>query len=309
MENDYFKSSRINPPELTIGLGAYNNARFLGGALEALLSQTFKDFELVISDNASTDETLEIIKKFADNDSRIRVFRQSENIGLVKNFNFLRKQARGEFFMWAACDDRWAPNYVETILSGLEKDPSIVLGFSPFQYVDEEGKSLGSKKQIDFSGSNALIRLLRYFINYDDNMVYGIYRYEKIKDQDFPIWWRENINTPLDCAYPFLAYVLAKGKFQIFGSQALFFKCMKSARHFEPFKQTQKAIQFFLFFLLRKINVAYVQFQDIRYGSSSLMLALIFIPILLLRIAMDMTILFKNIARKNFKKILVIPNS
>jgi glycosyltransferase involved in cell wall biosynthesis len=309
MEISYSNSKDLQPPKLTIGLGVYNDARFLRGGLESLLCQTYNDFELIISDNASTDETPEIIREYANKDSRIRVFRQPKNVGLVRNFNFLRKQARGEYYMWAACDDRYSPDYVKTVICGMENDSTIVLGFTPYQFIDEAEKTFGGEKRFDFSGGTAFIRLLRFFFLYDDGTVYGIFRHKAIKNLDFPIWWGKNANTPLDPGYAFLTFILATGKFQLYGTQPMFFNCIKAAEHFQPFKQERKAIQFLLFFLLRKINVAYVQFLNIWHGSSSLLLALTFIPILLLRIAMDLIILITNIARKNFRKILSIPNS
>jgi hypothetical protein len=199
--------------------------------------------------------------------------------------------------MWSACDDRFSPDFVETIIEGMKKDPLVILGFSPFQLVDEDGNAIGEPKRIDFSGSNAVIRLLRYFYRYDDNMVYGIYRLTAIKDIDFPIWWSNNSKSPLNTGYAFLAFVLARGDFRSYGSQPLFFKCIKKTEHFQPFKQQNQNLQFLFFFLLRKINVAWVQFVNIGQGSNFL-IAVIMIPILALRIVLDSAILVRNVIRK-----------
>jgi glycosyltransferase involved in cell wall biosynthesis len=297
MALDPVEGNSSKPPLLTIGLGAYNNAHFLRGAIESILAQTFTDFELVISDNASTDDTAGIIREYALKDNRIRSIRQPQNIGLIRNFNFLRRQASSEFFMWAACDDRFSQDFVETIIQGMKKDPLVILGFSPFQLVDEDGNALGEPKHNDFSGSNVVIRLLRYFYRYDDNMVYGIYRLGAIRDIDFPIWWFRNACSPYNTGFAFLAYVMARGDFRLYGNHPLFFKCIKKFEHFQPFKQQNQNLQFLFFFLLRKINVAWVQFVNIGQGSNFL-LAIIMIPILALRIVLDSAILVRNVIRK-----------
>ena len=145
-------------------------------------------------------------------------------------------------------------------------------------------------------------RLLKYFTLYDDGMVYGIYRYAAIKDQDFPIWWGMNKKTPLNTGYAFLTFVLARGQFKLFNEEPLWFNCIKTVEHYQPFKQNHRPVEYFLFFLLRKINVACVQFNNIRRGSRSILLAIVMIPVLILRVVADIFILLKNIVIKVSKK-------
>lgn len=280
---------------MTIALGVYNESKFLPGALDGLLSQTFTDFDLVISDNASTDDSLQIIKKYAEKDPRIRFVQQSENIGLVRNFNLLAKQGLGEYFMWAACDDRWSPDYVKTIIDGLDKDTSIILGFSPYQFIHENGERDGNIRIFDYSGKNAFIRLFRFFFSYDDGMTYGIYRYSAIRDIEFPEWWGINRKSALNSAYAYLAFVLAKGGFQLFGTEPLWLNCIKNtSKHYQPFRQKNNKLGFILFFIVRKANLAVVQFKNIWRGSDNLLLAVVFIPILIFRIIADIFLLIIN---------------
>ncbi len=82
-------------PRLSIGLPVYNGEEYLTESLEALLGQTYEDFELIISDNDSTDGTADICRRYAKQDSRIRYFRQPRNIGCNPNHNFVIKQAPG----------------------------------------------------------------------------------------------------------------------------------------------------------------------------------------------------------------------
>jgi glycosyltransferase involved in cell wall biosynthesis len=117
-------------PRLTIGLPVYNGSNYLAESLEALLGQTYEDFELVISDNASSDSTPEICHQYASQDSRIRYFRQSHNIGCAPNHNFVISQARGELFKTASHDDLYAPELLERCVHALDEHPGVVLAHS-----------------------------------------------------------------------------------------------------------------------------------------------------------------------------------
>jgi len=103
MMNSHFES--LTDMELSIGLPVYNGEKFIRKCLDSLLAQTFKNFEIIISDNASTDDTQKICQEYLKKDERIRYIQQEKNIGLLPNFNFVLKQAKNEFFMWIGVDD------------------------------------------------------------------------------------------------------------------------------------------------------------------------------------------------------------
>jgi glycosyltransferase involved in cell wall biosynthesis len=134
---------RQTRPCITIGLPVYNGERYLAAALESILAQTIQNFELVISDNASTDSTQQICKTYAAGDSRIRYYRQDENLGAAHNFNFVFSQARGKYFKWAAHDDLLAPTYLERCLIILEEDPGVVLVYPRTIDMDATGREFG----------------------------------------------------------------------------------------------------------------------------------------------------------------------
>ncbi len=113
-------------PKLTIGMPVYNGELFIKKAIESILAQTFTDFELIISDNSSTDSTQEICQDFLNKDNRIQIFTQKKNIGIHRNFNFLLSQAKGEYFAWAAVDDYLDNDFMEKNLKVLESNNSIV---------------------------------------------------------------------------------------------------------------------------------------------------------------------------------------
>jgi glycosyltransferase involved in cell wall biosynthesis len=99
----------------------------LAQAIESILAQTFGDFELIISDNASTDDTEEICRRYADQDPRVRYYRQAHNVGAAANFNRTFELATGRYFKWAAHDDLIEPTYLEKCVEVLEADRGVVL--------------------------------------------------------------------------------------------------------------------------------------------------------------------------------------
>jgi glycosyltransferase involved in cell wall biosynthesis len=126
-------------PRLSIGLPVYNGASYLAESLEALLGQTYEDFELIISDNASTDGTAEICRRYAKQDSRIRYIRQRHNIGCAPNHNCLVDEARGELFKWASDDDLYARDMIRLCIEALDEYPHVVLAHPWTAFIDSSG--------------------------------------------------------------------------------------------------------------------------------------------------------------------------
>lgn len=128
----------MSTPPLTIGLPVYNGEDYLAQSLDALVGQTYGDFELVISSNASTDATDEICRDYAARDSRIRLFTQERNLGAVPNHNFVLDHARGRMFKWASSDDLYARTLLEECVALLESDPGAVLAHSWTAAIDAD---------------------------------------------------------------------------------------------------------------------------------------------------------------------------
>jgi hypothetical protein len=128
-------------PRVSIGLPVYNGENFLGEAVESILAQTFHDFELIISDNASTDKTEEISRAYAAQDRRIRYVRNSENIGGDFNYNQAFQLSSSEYFKWAAHDDLHKPDFLLKCVQVLDQDPSIVLAYTRAVTIYWDGRS------------------------------------------------------------------------------------------------------------------------------------------------------------------------
>lgn len=128
-------------PRVSIGLTVFNSERYLDECIQSLLAQTFEDFELIISDNASTDRTREIALAYARRDKRISYLRNRTNIGVAGNFNQVFRLSSGEFFKWAAYDDLCAPDFLRCCVDILDCDPGVVLAYPRTVGIDEYGRA------------------------------------------------------------------------------------------------------------------------------------------------------------------------
>lgn len=126
-------------PRVSIGMPVYNGANYLAPTLDALLAQTYPDFELVISDNGSTDETAAICRDYAARDSRIHYHRYETNRGAAWNYNNVFDLCQGEYFKWAAHDDHCAPEFLERCVAVLDSHPEVVLAYPRTKAIDDNG--------------------------------------------------------------------------------------------------------------------------------------------------------------------------
>jgi glycosyltransferase involved in cell wall biosynthesis len=120
-------AAEIAPPLVSIGMPVFNGQNYVHKAIESVLAQTFTDFELIICDNASTDATPEICRRYAAADRRVRYVRNPRNLGAGANFDLCFHLATGAYFQWAAHDDMLAPDYVACAVAALERNPEAVL--------------------------------------------------------------------------------------------------------------------------------------------------------------------------------------
>ena len=130
-------------PKVSLGVPVYNGEPYLPAALDAILAQTFSDFEVIICDNASTDRTAAIAQDYVARDKRFRYYRNEENIGAARNFNRTFELASGEYFKWCAADDLIAPNYLETCVAALDANPAAALCYTRVKVIDDRGKVVG----------------------------------------------------------------------------------------------------------------------------------------------------------------------
>jgi glycosyltransferase involved in cell wall biosynthesis len=172
-------------PSISVGLPVHNGEKFVEDAIKAILSQTFKDFELIISDNASTDRTWEICSRYAGMDERVRCYRNERNLGVATNFNNTVRLARGRYFRWAAYDDLMAPGLLGSCLAVLDREPDVVLCYPKTVNIDDNGNILFNyEDNFGFRSPNAHERFKDAMLALRDNecnALYGVIRCDVLR--------------------------------------------------------------------------------------------------------------------------------
>ncbi len=168
--------------KVSIGLPVYNGETYLRGLLDSVLAQTFGEFELIISDNASTDATETICREYEAADARIHYHRQARNHGVTWNFRQVVLLSSGTYFLWTSHDDLMAPKYVERCVEVLDKDPSVVLCHSSSIYLDDAGNQFEPKTQFVFDQPEPHQRFRRLMsMSHNCMVLYGLIRMDVLR--------------------------------------------------------------------------------------------------------------------------------
>jgi glycosyltransferase involved in cell wall biosynthesis len=177
----------MSQPLVTIGVPAYNEGAYIREALESLLKQTYRNLEIVVADNGSTDDTAKICQEFAAKDPRIVHVRHPRNIGQNANFNHLPRVASGTYFAWASAHDFMDEDFVEKCVAALEAEPNAVLACPRTIYTDEHGNKAGEKirNPFDVRGMPPAKRFRETMWRVDCNIVYGMYRLSEMRKTNF----------------------------------------------------------------------------------------------------------------------------
>jgi glycosyltransferase involved in cell wall biosynthesis len=173
-----------NTPIISMGMYVYGDEAYIRGAIESLLAQDFKDFEIIISDDCSVDKTGDICEEYAKKDERIRFYRQPKNIGATSNMAFVAEQARGKYFMWSSGHDQRHPQFLSKCLKALEENPKAVLAYGGTKYFKSDGTTeLHKHDSYDTRGRPADERLLYMLMALGScNAIYALIRYDALKD-------------------------------------------------------------------------------------------------------------------------------
>jgi glycosyltransferase involved in cell wall biosynthesis len=252
---------------LTIGMPVYNDFQYIEKSLHSILNQTYTNFDLIISDDGSTDGSQQICERFASIDSRITYIRQPNNLGISRNMQFLLSLADTPFFMWAGDDDLYDPKFIEKLITELQNSEA-VSAFCNFSTIDEEDKVIETFTHFNYSEPNRRKRLNGFIKNAHDAFGYGVFKTAFIKDVEFPVWWWPNKQTPYNNIFPTLCYYLAKGNYIHVAGNPLFFKRVKTGRkvhHIIPGENN--AIKETLAYWLRRFNLVVFSSRMIRKGG------------------------------------------
>jgi glycosyltransferase involved in cell wall biosynthesis len=170
-------------PRISVGMPVYNGEPYLSDAIESILQQTMTDFELIISDNASTDKTEEICRKYEERDERIQYIRNPTNIGAAGNYNRVFRLARGAYFRWSNADDLFEPELHEKCLEVLEENPDAVLAYGKTNIIGSTGAFLSAyEDNLDLRQEKASDRFLDFFQRVGlTNVIYGLMRADAMR--------------------------------------------------------------------------------------------------------------------------------
>jgi len=167
-------------PSVSIGLPVFNGERYIGEAIESILGQTYRDIELIVSDNASTDRTESICLAYASKDARIKYGRNEKNLGAAENYNRVFRLSAGRYFKWAAHDDVCAPEFLEQCVEVLERDNSVVLCYPKSVFIDEGGRRIREYvEEVDYTDPRPHRRLRTWLLDRPGgwcNLVFGVIR-------------------------------------------------------------------------------------------------------------------------------------
>lgn len=163
-----------------IGMPAYNGERFIGEAIDSLISQSYTDWTLLISDDASTDSTQTICRKYVEKDNRIVYYRQEKNIGMFPNFKFVLDHAQGDYFMWAAHDDIREKDYLNVCVDHLERNKNLGLATTRMAAIDSFGRTMTEELELTrLSGKPGYVSVARYVLQPEIlgkcNLMYGLF--------------------------------------------------------------------------------------------------------------------------------------
>jgi glycosyltransferase involved in cell wall biosynthesis len=164
------------PPLVSVGMPLYNAVEYLDEAIESLLDQTFGDFELVMSDNASTDGTVDRCREWAAKDSRIVVLASDTNRGAAWNYNRTVEASSGRYFRWQAHDDRCDADHLLRLVDCFSRDPGIVLAYSHTRLIDAQGdeiRLLHDRLGVDSDSAAQRYRMMIRNLK-DCNAVFGL---------------------------------------------------------------------------------------------------------------------------------------
>lgn len=168
-------------PLVSIGMPIYNSEKFIRPALDSLLKQDYEHFEVIISDNHSTDATREICLDYTARDGRVRYFRNEMNVGAIKNFNKVFELSQGEYFMWHAHDDYRESNYISSCLNILGVHPNIILCCSN-ALLNEKGCFRELKENFNTMGMSPNKRFRKILWNNSCASIYGLMRRSVLRE-------------------------------------------------------------------------------------------------------------------------------
>lgn len=170
-------------PKLSIGLPVRNGLPLLKETLDLLVKQSFAEFELIISDNASTDDTWAVCQRYAASDSRIRLLKNERNVGAADNANRVFRESKGDYFFWASADDLYLPDFAERCIDKLEDSPEAILCYPRWKVINVNGKEIPETPEPEHVNHVSPVQRFRSVVRgvHVDKIIFGVFRSKAIR--------------------------------------------------------------------------------------------------------------------------------
>ncbi|WP_419662183.1 glycosyltransferase family 2 protein [Desulfosarcina variabilis] len=223
---------------VSIGLPVYNGENYIEKTLKCLTQQSYKNIEILISDNASTDKTAEICDYFASMDKRVKFFRNKINRGATWNYNYVFYKSKGEYFKWAAHDDLISKFFIEKCIQILDNNPDILLCHSKILEIDENDNFIKTYPSRNYHHNNTVRRVFEYFKRpHAQCAVFGVFRSSALSKTRL-------IESFYQADRVLIAEILLRGfVFQI--PEYLFFKRSHPNQHWKIHNTKSKTIEWY----------------------------------------------------------------
>lgn len=212
-------------PKVSIGIPVYNGEESIRQAIDSVLTQTFSDFELIISDNDSTDSTSKICREYEKKDKRIRYIKQEKNKGWFYNFKFVLDLASCEYFVWLSDDDYWESTFLEENVKILDSKLDVVGSIGIVKYLTElnDNKTSVQKfkdrfrdKNTDFKSyrhvaavNGSYFKKAQFYLRFNQaSFIYAVFRTKKLRKR-----WNLKLTAPWDLTL--LLNILKEGDFNV----------------------------------------------------------------------------------------------
>ena len=211
----YHHSSLRGIPRVTIGLPTYRRERYIRRALASIASQTYRNYTLIISDNdGCKPETLSAVEEFVESIPEVTLIAQPQNIGAVNNLKFLLALAETEYFMWLADDDEISEDYINELISLLDKDPSVMTAMGNWIAMADPYSGHKRKQRRPVERSR-VVRLFRFVVGpSDDSAFYGLHRTACLRLTSFSDYLPPNRGVLTNFCYLILFDMLLQGRFE-----------------------------------------------------------------------------------------------
>ena len=240
----------IKAPSVSIGMPVFNGERFIRRALDSLLNQEYKDFEIIISDNGSTDNTSEICLEYATTDDRIRFFSHASNRGSTWNFREVLNLATGDYFMFAGCHDLWDPKFLFRCVPILDLEQGVVLAYSLAVEIDLADSPI--RRIVGTVDSRSLSpnrRFRKVLSNINGYPTYGLFRRAILSDV------LPNIPATISQDMLLLAEMSFLGEFAVIEEELFFLRRNSISVHWKRYFQNLQLSHSFFDLLMSYFNL------------------------------------------------------